>query len=362
MTIPGIWTKGDDDWMLSRPKGFPDEATLHRLIADRPDMLPLAGAPRLVILGSEVGLGAGSADLLGVETSGRPVIIEVKLARNNEARRAVVAQILAYAAYLHGMTREQLEDRLRGSLQKAGHATIPDAVMKTEQGAVDHEEFTAALDVDLREGRFRLVFVLDDVPQELMTLVAYLEHVTDKLVIDLVAVSNFDVNGTPVMIPQRVTPERQEVTVEQANTGGRGSSTVRYHGVDQFEALFEDAPVENRKTIKSVLDWTRDIEQEGLATLETAIGPRNKTVRAIVPGENAGFVALWQSRNGDGIDMSIHDSVLKRRVPQHLVSKVSSLSPKGDGGIPFTHINDKTLAVLTEAYKEAAKYPGDEGS
>ena len=234
--------------------------------------------------------------------------------------------------------------------------------MKTEQGAVDHEEFTAALDVDLREGRFRLVFVLDDVPQELMTLVAYLEHVTDKLVIDLVAVSNFDVNGTPVMIPQRVTPERQEVTVEQANTGGRGSSTVRYQGVDQFEALFEDAPVENRKTIKSVLDWTRDIEQEGLATLETAIGPRNKTVRAIVPGENAGFVALWQSRNGDGIDMSIHDSVLKRRVPQHLVSKVSSLSPKGDGWIPFIHVNDKTLAVLTEAYKEAAKYPGDEGS
>ena len=64
MTIPGIWTKGDDDWMLSRPKGFPDETTLHRLIADRPDMLPLAGAPRLVILGSEVGLGTGSADLL----------------------------------------------------------------------------------------------------------------------------------------------------------------------------------------------------------------------------------------------------------------------------------------------------------
>ena len=166
--------------------------------------------------------------------------------------------------------------------------------MKTEQGAVDHEEFTEALDGDLREGRFRLVFVLDDVPQELMTLVAYLEHVTDKLVIDLVAVSNFDVNGTPVMIPQRVTPERQEVTVGQVNADVRGSSTVRYHGVDQFEALFEDAPEDNQPTIKAILDWTREIEREGLATLETAIGPRNRTVRAIVPGENSGFVALWQ--------------------------------------------------------------------
>ena len=186
-------------------------------------------------------------------------------------------------------------------------------------------------------------------------LVAYLEHVTDKLVIDLVAVSNFDVNGTPVMIPQRVTPERQEVAAEQPNADGRGSSTVRYNGVDQFAILFEDAPEQNRKTIKSVLDWTRQMEQEGLATLETAIGPRNKTVRVIVPGENAGFVALWQSRNGDGIDMSIHDSVLKRRVPEHLVDKVSSLSPKRDGGIPFTGLNSETLNVLTEAYREAAR-------
>ena len=29
-----------------------------------------------------------------------------------------------------------------------------------------------------------------------MTLVAYLEHVTDKLMIDLIAVNSFDVDGT----------------------------------------------------------------------------------------------------------------------------------------------------------------------
>ena len=65
-------------------------------------MLPLAGAPRLVMLGREVPLGTGYADLLAVERSGRLVLIEVKLARNAEARRAVVAQILAYAAFLGG--------------------------------------------------------------------------------------------------------------------------------------------------------------------------------------------------------------------------------------------------------------------
>ena len=156
-------------------------------------MLPLSGAPPLLILGREVPLGSGYADLVGVETSGRPVIIEVKLAQNNEARRAVVAQILAYAANLHGMTREQLEDRFEESLKKRGHESLVAAVQSAQEDALDADEFTAALDEHLREGRFRLVFVLDTVPTELMTLVAYLEHVTDKLVIDLVAVNSFDV-------------------------------------------------------------------------------------------------------------------------------------------------------------------------
>ena len=94
MAIPGIWVSHDRGWEQREPQGFPDEATLHRLIAETPEMLPLAGAPSLVILGSEVQLGSGYADLLGVESSGRPVIIEVKLASNAEARRAVVAQLL----------------------------------------------------------------------------------------------------------------------------------------------------------------------------------------------------------------------------------------------------------------------------
>lgn len=48
------------------------------------------------------------------------------------------------------------------------------------------------------------MFVLDAVPIELMTLVADPEHVTAKLVIDLVAVNSFNASGTSVMIPQRV--------------------------------------------------------------------------------------------------------------------------------------------------------------
>ena len=361
MTIPGIWTEGDEGWRLSRPDGFPDEATLHRLIEQNPDMLPLAGAPRLVILGSEVGLGPGSADLLGVEASGRPVIIEIKLARNDESRRAVVAQILAYAAYLHGMTQAQLEDRLRESLEDNGHATILDAVTASDkEGTFDQDEFTATLDDHLKEGLFRLVFVLDDVPQELMMLVAYLDNVAEKLIIDLVAVGAFDVNGTPVMIPQRVVPERHKAVAEQTRRTERGrSQPARYPGADKFEELFEDAPEENRDTIESVLNWARDLERRSLAKLLTSIGRSNKTLRPVVPGDGASLVTIWL--DGKGVLFTCPQSVLERLAPD-LIDKVPALSPNEDWTIPFSHITEDVLSVLTEAYEQAAKYPNDEGS
>jgi RecB family endonuclease NucS len=92
-------------WRSLISASYPDEAALHKLVPDAPNMLPPSGSPRLTVLGREVWLGAGYADLIAVESSGRLVIIEVKLADNAEARRAVVAQVLSYAGYLQGLGR-----------------------------------------------------------------------------------------------------------------------------------------------------------------------------------------------------------------------------------------------------------------
>src|SRR4051794_10852971 len=100
--MSSIWTSGEHGWTLLAPSGFPDEATLQSLVEDAPELLPLAGEPRLVVLGREVPIGGGYSDLIAVEPSGRLVVIEVKLASNAESRRAVVAQILGYAAFLRG--------------------------------------------------------------------------------------------------------------------------------------------------------------------------------------------------------------------------------------------------------------------
>jgi hypothetical protein len=41
------------------------------LVQQAPQMLPLAGSPQLTVLGREVRLGSGFADLIAVESTGR---------------------------------------------------------------------------------------------------------------------------------------------------------------------------------------------------------------------------------------------------------------------------------------------------
>ena len=350
MTTSGIWKKDGDDWSLSPPKRFPDEATLHDLIERNPEMLPLSGAPPLVILGREVPLGTGYADLVGVETAGRPVIIEVKLAQNSEARRAVVAQILAYAAHLHGTTLEQLEDRVKGSLRLRGRESLANAVMSNQEDAFDADEFTQALDEHLQEGRFRLVFVLDEVPEELMTLVAYLEHVTDKLVIDLVAVSSFDIAGTSVVVPQRVTPERHEATVEDRS---KESGTL-YPGHERFEASISQAPHESQDGLHRLVRWARDLENRGLVSLATYEGKGKKryTLLPRLMSENVGLVTIW---NQGGAYLAFWRSVFDKKAPDFL-DRIEDLAgmPIGQGNTTWD-ISDELLEALTEAYEAAAK-------
>lgn len=351
MTMSGIWTEDGEGWTLSLPDGFPDEATLHDLIEQTPEMLPLSGAPPLLILGREVPLGSGYADLVGVETSGRPVIVEIKLAKNKDARRAVVAQILAYAAHLHGTTREQLEDLVGAGLRRRGYESLASAVGSVQEDTFDADEFTETLDEHLGEGRFRLVFVLDAVPPELMTLVAYLEHVTDKLVIDLVAVNSFNVAGTSVMIPQRVTPERHEVTIEK--TRRRESGTTYHKGSERFEASIAEAPAEHQKDLRRLLRWARELENHGLATLSSTEGKRGErfVLSPLLKSERVALATIW---NEGGASLQFWRSVLERNAPGHL-EQIEELAPVRIGqGNSTRKFSDKLLQALTDAYAEAA--------
>lgn len=350
--MASIWTNDGNKWRLTSPSGFPDEATLHKLIQEAPGILPLAGEPEIAILGSEVNLGSGYADLIGVESNGRPVVIEVKLSRNNEARRAVVAQILAYAAYLHGYTVNALEEGpLKTSLQEEGHGNILDAVQAAglENAISDGQEFTAAIEKSLSDGRFRLVFVLDEVPPELSTLVAYLENIASELVIDLVAVNSFDINGTQAVLPQRVTPERHDATVKEKVTA---DSAERFEGAEVFRVSIANAPEENQADLRRLLDWCCALESRHLAKLTTAKGKSGRyTLVPRIASDKAGLATVWNESNR--ASLSLNETVFKRKAAEYLDRVEMLIAPKTIRQSVY-EFSDELLDTLTEAYEAAA--------
>jgi hypothetical protein len=228
-------------------------------------MLPLAGSPQLTVLGREVRLGNGFADLIAVESTGRPVVIEVKLAGNAESRRAVVAQVLSYAGYLQGLDPEQLES------QVLGRPVLAAVQAGDQQHLVDAEDFRDGLARSLAEGGFRLIIVLDSAPDELVQVVGYLQSVTDMVDVDLVTVSAYTVAGSQVLVPQRIDPGRRRRELSDAQVTARQAGTL-YRGSDEFRAVIADLPPARRDVLGRLADWADSLERAGLVKLATYRG------------------------------------------------------------------------------------------
>ena len=103
-----------------------------------------------------------------------------------------------------GTLAAQLAQRAAADIAALAAAGFQDAALG--------DGFRAGMRESLDTGSFRLVWVLDDAPPELVSLVGYLEHVSSGIVtIDLVTVTQYEVGGERVIVPQRVEPASRDV-------------------------------------------------------------------------------------------------------------------------------------------------------
>lgn len=349
-----IWRKQDEEWQRLAPSGFPSEEKLHDLIAGSPSLLPLSGDPTVAVLGREVALGPGYADLVAVESDGRLVVIELKLRRNAEARRAVLAQVLTYAAYLKGLTQRDLEDLLRPHLARVDATSVVEVVRELDQsGEFDAEVFSEGLSESLAAGAFRLVLVLDEAPSELVQLVGYLESITRGVSIDLITVSAYEAGDEEILVPQRVEPEYEARHADSQPLPTRSAAKARREvdGSDAFEQAVERAPEADQAVLRGLLAWARDLEAQQLAKLRTVFGKGREILLVWVPGEKAGLVSIW---NDGGAYISLWRSVFVRLAWERLaeVERIAG-TPVGQGS-SIRDPSPELLEALAAAYRDAA--------
>src|ERR1022692_1900745 len=88
--MTAIWGSGPEgQWHTLVPAAYQAEAQLHDLVENAPQMLPLAGSPRLTVLGREVRLGTGTASRQAVPVgrAGRLAGHRVRWAGGSGSRR-----------------------------------------------------------------------------------------------------------------------------------------------------------------------------------------------------------------------------------------------------------------------------------
>lgn len=347
-----IWGSGPGGhWRPLEPAAYPAEAALHDLVQNAPQMLPLAGSPRLTVLGREVRLGSGYADLLAVESTGRLVIIEVKLAENAESRRAVVAQVLSYAGYLQGLDPEQLESQILGRHLDPGGSVLAAVQAGDQQHAVDAEDFREGLARSLADGSFRLVIVLDSAPEELVQVVGYLQSITDKIDIDLVTVAAYNAAGSQVLVPQRIDPGRRLRELSDAQVTAR-QAVALHRGSAEFRAVIAELPPARRDVLVRLADWADTLEQDSLVKLATYRGKSGIT--SLLPrlaADDAGLVSIYCD-NGSAY-MQFWRSVFERRAPRSITAVEAALGTELRQGNSTHQFAEPLLEALTQAYREA---------
>ncbi len=350
--MTAIWRRDGTAWRALAPAGFPDEKALHDLVAEAPHLLPLAGSPTLIVLGREVQVGPNAwADLLAVEATGRLAVVEIKLAKNSEARRAVAAQVLAYAAFLHGTNRETLEADILGKhLSAAGYKSITEAVSNSDQdGTLDSESFDQTLSESLATGRFRLVLVLDEAPSDLVRLIGYLQTTT-PLVIDLVTVTSYKVSDEVVMVPQRIEPGRDQRQKKTSATAAKQGKSQVVDGAGEFAKAAAGLEGEHKQKAEQVLGWARELEAAELAKLSTTVGANWVGLNVRIPGDTA-IATAWIDR---GIYLQLWRTVLERRAPDEIAAIESAIGGKVVQGRSVKQLPPGLFEVLTSAYKQAA--------
>lgn len=157
------------------------EAHLRDILYDDAEVIPIEDiksetelAPKILML-KEVGLpGSDSAratDLVGIDKKGNVCIIETKLASNSQAKREVIGQILEYAAFLYERGMDWLDDiakRQRG---------VSIAEYFEEDKDWDKESFEQNLRDSLNEGKFKLFIAIDEMNDELQTIISYMKNI-----------------------------------------------------------------------------------------------------------------------------------------------------------------------------------------
>lgn len=235
MTDGVFIVRNDNTLVEMRSSPFESEDLLQQLLATHPSLIAgdavdpsnprrwLLIAREQAVPGEEGGAGRWSLDHLFVDQDGVPTLVEVKRATDTRGRREVVAQMLDYAAngvvyWPVEVIRQQFERTCAASERDA------DEALREHLGRIDADldEFWRKVDVNLRAGRIRMVFVADVIYPELKRIVEFLNAQMSPAEVIALEIKHYTGQGLRTLVPRLI----GRTAEAERRKGVSGSSTA----------------------------------------------------------------------------------------------------------------------------------------
>lgn len=256
------------------------EGVLQELLERYPDLLAggqtVAGeSRRWLLVDREAGVpraeGGGrhwSMDHLFLDQDGVPTFVEVKRADSREIRRMVVGQLFDYAANASRYwPPDDPETPTEGARSKGIRAMFearckrrgedPAAVLMERLGVPEPDRFWKTVRQNLDAGRIRMVFVADEIPDELQRIIEFLNGQMKDAEVFGVEVRRYKAHDVETLVPRVV-----GLTAQAKETKGQRPGKT-------YEELLRGAPDAVRRAADVLLSWAK---ANGYTVRETPAG------------------------------------------------------------------------------------------
>lgn len=300
-----IFLRQGNELVPMKQSAFESEDLLQELISKYPDLL--AGDqmdsldPRRWLLicremgvpGEQNGSNRWSLDHLFVDQDAVPTLVEVKRASDTRIRREVVGQLLDYAAnavtyWPISVIRTAFEQQIAESggdpLRR-----VREFVKGDDEDADVVETFWKSMETNLQAGRVRMVFLADQIPNELQRVVEFLNKQMNPAEVLAIEVPQFVGSGRQMLVP-RVLGQTSEAVARKRATAGLSPTPL---SEPEFFAVLPNATSEQGvKVARELLDWSKNHALNGRV---------DWLVRGFVPvfrGGKAGFMPFAVSSRG----------------------------------------------------------------
>lgn len=187
--MPRLFFESDDEGLVPLDdSAYENEAELQVLVEKYPELLlgDLASSANGVkylhvrreagVPGLEGGTDRWFVDHVFLDGEGVPTLVEVKRAADTRIRREVVGQMLDYAVNILAFWSSA---RMREEFEATCEAADPrvESVVKVrEVSDADYEEYWQRVKANLAARRLRLIFLADEIPAELQSIVEFLNE------------------------------------------------------------------------------------------------------------------------------------------------------------------------------------------